>query len=394
MLDLDANLSLASALIYPAPKRPTDYLPLVYGDLGDGAAGIWTAVCVDSANLVYALAGHALAGPVHLYDKDGAAIDPADYSLNLAHNYLYRGVIATATFAAPPNEPVTARGRGKPDAGGGLIDNPLDLARDLLIAWGGATAEDLDANSFRRAQARAAGLGFRAAGVIERPRQAGQVLAELLGCFLGSAWRDGRGRLRFSLDIGAGAVADGDLLVSFNAVNLRDMSATANLDDLCNLAAAHYAYSWVDKAYAAAYDGQDTRDLRSIGLHGPLPRLLELPWVRDAATVGTVCGRLVGLVGFPRRMISFEEAGLVNLPLEVGDPALLSLPWLGDEMGRPIVNQIVRVLALEPRLDAHATRVMVLDTGYFKTRAYPADGSWLADGSRVAGGERDRREYY
>ncbi len=392
MLDLDANLSLASALIYPSPKRPTDYLPLVYGDLGQGASGVWTAICVDSLNLVYALAGHPLAGPVHLYDKNGP-IDPADYSLNLAHNYLYKGVVATATFAAPPNEPVTVRGRGKPDAGGGLIDNPLDLARDLLLTAAGATLADLDANSFRRAQARAAGLGYRAAGVVERPRQVGQVLAELLGCFLGNSWRDGRGRLRFSLDIGAGAVTDGDLLTSFSAADLRDMSATANLDDLCNLAAAHYAYSWADKAYAAAYDGQDARDQRSIGLYGLLPRLLELPWVRDPATARTVCGRLVGLVGFPRRLISFEEAGLVNLPLEVGDPALLSLPWLGDEMGRPLVNQIVRVLALEPRFDAGSTRVTVLDTGYFKTRAHPADGSWLADGGCVAGGERDRREY-
>ena len=64
-----------------------------------------------------------------------------------------------------------------------------------------------------------------------------------------------------------------------------------------------------------------------------------------------------------------------------------------DPQGRPLKNQIVRVLGLEPDLDAGTVGYTLLDSGLYKTLAAPADGRSLADGSLEAGGDRDRNDY-
>ncbi len=51
------------------------------------------------------------------------------------------------------------------------------------------------------------------------------------------------------------------------------------------------------------------------------------------------------------------------------------------------------MLGLELDLDAGAMAYTLLDTGFYKTLAWAADGSGVADGSRQAGGERDRSDY-
>ena len=83
----------------------------------------------------------------------------------------------------------------------------------------------------------------------------------------------------------------------------------------------------------------------------------------------------------------------MDIPLEKGDAALLSVDWLYDQEGRSLKNQIVRVLGLEPQLDQGTMRFTLLDTGLYKTIAYLADGTRQADGSTEAGLERDRRNY-
>lgn len=400
---LGLDIPLVSAGRYERPRRAGQWLPLVYGAMHlGGEGGLWPAVCIDTAAHVYALAGHALlsleaGNQIRLYDREDNPIPEADYTLNPAHDYQGRGVIATATFAAEAKdkEPITVRAAGKAGATGELIQNPLEVVRDLLVEVCGLAPESIEPSAYSRAWARAQELGYRAAGVIDRPQPAGRRVTAILGEFLGSWWQGADGRYKFFLDLGPGAAGEGEgeLAYCFREEHLSSVTASAHLRELCNQVGARYAYSPRLKDCETGPEDTLAQDPASIGLYGLRPRTLELKWVREGEVARTICTRLVELLARPRRVITCQEDALAGLVLEKGDLALLSLSWLYDAAGQTLVNQIVRVMSIEPQLDRGLVRYTLLDTGYYKTLAYPADGSLLADGGHQAGGEKDTREY-
>ncbi len=400
MAGLDADLALPLAGRYPLPRNSAEVLPLVYGRMLGGQGGLWKAVCIDRQSHVYALAGHALTppgpdNPVTLYDRDGAVIDSGDYQLSPSQDYLGRGVVATARFLADPRErePIAVRAHGKPGSDGAPLTNPLDLARDLLTVHGGLEPDCLDPGFFNRARSRAVLAGYRAAGLIGRSVSLAQALTSLLGEFLGSWWWGGDGRLRLSLDLTTGGLDDGELAGAFSQAQLSQVAVTANLADVVNQVEILHAYNFLAQEPQAAWSGAAGVDLRSQGLYGVRRQELSLQWVREEAVAAALAARLVKAFAFPRRVIACREDALVNLALERGDAALLSLDWLCDQRGQPLVNQIVRVLGLEPDLDRGVVSFSLLDTGCYRTLTHPADGACLADGGRLAGGERDTREF-
>ena len=401
MLDLTTQLELPRARLYPNPRTPGQCLPLVWGDMSQGGeGGLWETVCLDTTAFVYALAGHPLVSPaagnaITLYDGQGQQISPADYTLNLEHDYQGLGSIAIATFAADASgrEPITARGKGRPGTGGELLQNPVDIIEQGLRQLAGASEEDWDPSSLARSRARAAALGYAAAGVMTRDAALGDWLTDLASNFLASWWLGGDGRLKLFMDLGAGSLDEGELTCVLRPGDLSGVSVSASLDDMVNLAPLNYCLNPASGEYEEYYDGLEGQDLKAQGLHGLAKQTLELSWVRRASVAATISQRLVALLGRPRRTISCQEGSLSNLVLEKGDTVLFSLPWLQDPQGRPLKNQIVRVLGLELDLDAGRMGYTLLDTGFYKTLAQPADGSNPADGRVLAGGERDLTEY-
>jgi hypothetical protein len=400
MADLGALLPLKRAWDYAAPRRAAECLPLVYGGMQGGSGALWSAVCLDSQAGVYALAGHPLLGlqagnQVTLHRQDGQAIDPGLYSLDLRHDFQNQGPIATATFGADmgDQEPIGVRAQGKPGPDGLLIDNPLDLARDLLLEVAGLDPEELDQGVWSRSRSRAAARGYRASGVIDKPKALASLLTELMSTFLGSWWRGGDGCLRLYLDLGPGSASDGELAAMLGQAHLKDVAVTVRLADVVNRAEALYCLNYQSRQYEAGDNGLASQDLNSIALYGPQVATLELAWVREAATARAVAAALVRGYGTPRRVINCQEDALTNLPLEKGDLALLSLDWLYDERGLPLLNRIVRVLGIEPQLDRGTIAFTLVDTGFYKTMASLADGSLQADGREQAGGRRDLTEY-
>jgi hypothetical protein len=404
MTDLGALLPLKRAWDYAAPRRPAQYLPLVYGDMwGDmrgGDGGWWSAVCLDTTARVYALAGHPLlsleaGNQVSLYDQDDQVIDPGLYSLELSHDFQNQQKIATATFAADMSarEPIGVRAQGKPGPDGRLLDNPLEIAQDLLVEVAGLDPAELDQGILSRSRSRAAAQGYRAGGVIDKSKPLATLLTELMSTFLGSWWRGGDGRLRLYLDLGPGSASDGELAATLGQAHLKDVAVEVRLADVVNRAEAVYGLNYQSSQYQAGDNGLASQDAASIALYGLQARTLELPWVRQAATARAVAAALVKAYGAPRRIITCQEDALTNLALEKGDLALFSLDWLYDQQGRPLVNRIVRVLGMEPQLDRGTIAFTLVDTGFFKTKACLADGSSPADGRDEAGGQRDQTEY-
>ena len=400
MSDLSAPLPLKHAWDYAAARRPAECLPLVYGDMQGGSGALWNTVCLDTQARVYALAGHPLLGleagnQVTLYDGDGQILDASGYTLNLSHDFQYQGLIATATLAAglEAAEPIGVRAQGKAGQDGQLLTNPLDLAQDLLVRVAGLAPGELDQGVLSRSRSRAEARGYRASGLIEKPKPLARLLTELISTFLGSWWRGGDGSLRLYLDLGPGSASDGEIVAMLGQAHLKDVSVSVRLADVVNRAEALYCHNYQRRQYEAGLGGQESQDLNSIALYGPQMRTLELAWVRDAATARALAAALVKGYGAPRRIISCQEDALTNLPLEKGDLSLFSLDWLYDEQGQLLRNRIVRVLGTEPQLDRGTIAFTMVDTGFFKTRACLADGSSPADGRELAGGQRDLTEY-
>lgn len=400
MTDLSAVAPLRRAWEYAAPRRPAECLPVVYGDMRGGSGALWNAVCLDTAAHVYALAGHPLlelaaGNQVTLYGQDGQVLEVSGYTLNLCHDVQGQGLIATATFGADmaAQEPLGVRAQGRPNQEGQLITNPLEVAEDFLLRVCGLEPEELDQGVLSRSRSRAAVLGFRASGLMNQPKAVASLLTELMSTFLGSWWRGGDGRLRLYLDLGSGSASDGELAAILGQAHLKDVSVSARLADVVNRAVALYCKNYRGNQYEAGLDGLTSQDHLSIALYGLQARTLELPWVRDAATASALAASLVRGFRVPRRVITCQEDALANLPLEKGDLALLSLDWLYDGQGRPLVNRMVRVLGLEPQLDKGTIAFTLLDTGFHKTKALLADGGAPADGRELAGGGRDLTEY-
>lgn len=395
MLDMQTNLVLKPAYNYANPKSATDLLPIVYGDLTvGGPGGQWTAKCIDTASNIFALAGHPLHSVTGLYDGDGALIDPGTYTISLSEDYQSRGLIALAAFSSQPPSRVLVLGRGKPNSDGQLIDNPLDIAVDMVVtALGSDAANHVDQVSLSRARQNALLAGLRAAGVVNSKARLGDVLTDLLGCFLGSWWTVGNGMLRLSLDLGPCLQGESELAANLRHAELENIEVSAELDDVANQAELHYCLNHASGDFQAATDGSSNAQPQSVGLYGHRSATLELPWVRDEQTALVLGQRFVTLFCSPRRTVSCQVNHLRLLHLEKGDMVTLSLPWLYDDQGLALANQIVRVLSVEPRLDGGVMGLSLLDMGLYKTIAYPADGSHQADGSTKAGSIRDRRQY-
>ena len=401
MLDTTQKISLKSAADYPDPRRSTAKLPLIYGDLTvGGEKGLWQAVSLDRENFVFALAGHALlplasGNEVTLFDKDGNEIDPAGYTLNLDHDYQGLGSIATVTFTEDPDDldHITIRAKGKADDTGALMQNPVEIARDLLLSNAGASDDDLEAASFSRAAARADALNFSAGGVVERQSKAGDLLTAVMGEFMASWWKNADGRIKLVMDLGPGSLVESEIVHVFKPEHLKSIQVEADLEDLVNSVSISYAHNPEEDEFEAALDEGEIQDRKSIGLFGLQTVELELEWVRSGASARAVGQRLLDLAASPGRTVSFEEDALTGLHLEKGDAVIYSLPWLCDQQGRPLKNQIARVLSIEPQLDKGSVRYSLLDAGCSRTLAQLADGSLAAEGLAKGGSTRDRREY-
>lgn len=397
MNSLQDTYALRKAGDYSRPRRASQAIPLVYGDMrAEQGGGVWPAVCVDSANHVYAYCGGpALSAQegnqVRVFTREGQEL--TGFTFNHHHDLEGRGAIATLTFGedVSAGEPLSLSGFGRA-SGRGLLQNPLDVLRDFLGEYCGLEEERIDNASWARARGQCEVLGQRAAGAVTKDQAVSQTLSELLSCFLGSWWLDARGRLRVSLTQGPGMLAEAETAACFRGAETADAVLEASLDNLCNRLTCSYAYNWVSGEYEGYDDGRAEAEPRSRSLYGDQARSLELPWLRDKASARAVQRSLVGAFAFPVRLLSLTQESFASLHAERGDYVWLSCPWLRGSQRQPLVNQLMRVLSVEPDLDKRTIGFTLMDTGFWKTLAYPADGSLPADGAQQAGSRRDTRE--
>ncbi len=388
---------IARASRYSAPESGGEALPVAYGDLtADAGAdrGLWRCPRIDTGGAgTYCVAGHAVLGSVRLFDRDGE-IPSGDYTLNLANDFQGQGVIATAAFSVAPSGFVEAACKGRKDASGALIENPIRIVEDLMLDVWGFTAQDIDLQALSRAAGEAHALGYRAAGVIQEDRSPADVLTELLGDFLGRFEVDPHGRLRlFLAGEETGAIFPVKVLPAFEAA---EVEAETGRDSVVNQVPLLYGKSFAEGRMGRHDDGGATKEAASQALYGVRPPpggRLELAWVRDPATARAVQRRIVERLGTPARVVTIRDTTFRALEVEPEDYVVFSVPWLRTEDLEPLANQIGQVISVAPDLREQALVLKLRETPYHLTTAERADGSKTAGGGAPAGGRRDFAAY-
>ena len=206
-MNLRDTFYLPRAWRYSGAKTSNACLPLVYGDLTDGDEGVWSLPCIDTANFIYCYAAFpvlsvAEGNAVSIY-ADGALVEPSGYTFIESTDYQGQGAIATVAFAADQaNKVISARGKGKA-AGGVLIENIVEIVDDILVGQNGFVGADLYEATRKAAAAQVFDAqGYKAAGVIEGDVVLWDLIRDMMGSFLGSAYLNGEGRLVLEIDTG------------------------------------------------------------------------------------------------------------------------------------------------------------------------------------------------
>ena len=382
---------------YAAPLNSADRLPVVYGDLTDGTLGVWTLPEIDTANYVFAFAGHevlsvANGNSISIYEND-LLLDPAMYTFNEANNYEGLGVIATIDFTTPKTGSViTARGMGKPTTSGGatLMENIVDIIYDLMTVENDWTAANFKGTAKARAAQLFTAQSYKAAGAIVEDAVLWDIVTDMLSSFLGSAWLDGNGKLVLDIDTNTIAYEYGQNAI-FSRADAELTDAIQRLANIINQCPCNYSYNYVAGEFKKQTNDTAHADAISQGIYGVRePNTpYQFYWCRDLTSVQTVQDLIVAKFKDPLYEITIQDASPKHYDVDVGAIIIFSAESLYGKDGNPLRNHFWRVLSVQPDLQSMTAKVRTLQTQYYLTAGYLADGTYLADGSIFAGSNRD-----
>lgn len=381
---------------YAAPLNNNDRLPYVYGDLTDSSDGNWIAPCIDTVNHVYCYAAHAVlsvAGGNSISVYVDGVLQSSGYTFSESNNYEGLGNIATITFAADQaNAIISVRGKGYA-SGGALVENIIDIVNDVLVTRMGFDSSIF--NATRKASARDVfeSQSYKAAGVIHQDIKLWDLLTQMMGTFLGSAYLDGDQLLCLDIDTGG---APGN--ESFNIVNFSDIiisSARQTLENVINRCPCSYAYDYVlDNSFKLHTDDSADSDVVSTAIYGERTPTepYRFYWCRHLTTVSAVQAIIVTKFKNPLWQVEMTDSSMKRLQMDVGDYFSATVDCVYDSSG-PLYNHTWRIVGVQPDLSSGQIKFAVHDAGTFVPVLHYADGSVYADGSYTAGNDRDTTLY-
>jgi len=385
---------------YSLPQNSNDRLPLVYGDLTDSSEGNWKLPCIDTNTYVYCFAAHevlsvANGNSITIYEN-GVEVDSGDYAFDESNDYEGEGVIATVTFSTPKTgSTITARGMGKPTTSGGatLMENIIDILEDVLTV---ELDMDIDFEETYKATARDdfEGQSYVAAGVIYKDIKIWDLILMMMGSFLGSAYMNGAGELVLEIDDGTYPPESFSGVIRKSDADFK--SASMSLDNLINRCPASYAYDYATgNEFKNHSDGVTTASSASEHIYGVREPTLpyKFYWCRDAASVAVMQQIIVDKLAYPLWTIEFDDITMKRLDSDVGKLIAYSVDRLYDKDMNAMLNTLWKVISYNPDIQRGSIGFRAIETGFYLTHAYIANGDWIADGSIKAGNNRDVTNY-
>ena len=386
---------------YAKPLNTNDRLPIVYGDLTDGTLGLWECPCIDTDNYVYCFAGHevlsvANGNSITVYEND-LELDPSLYSFDEANDYEGQGTIAIINFTTPKTGSIiTVRGMGKPTATGGatLMDKIVDIVNDFLTVENDFTSSIYEATAKARAAQVFTAQSYAAAGVINEDAEIWEIVTEMMASFLGGAYLDGDGELVLEIDDNtipyqygqAGVIPRGEAEL---------LSAAQRLGNIINRCPCNYRYSWRVGEFKAQTDDSAHASAISQGVYGAREpgTPYQFYWCRDLTSVQTIQDIIVAKLKDPVYEIEIEDQTLCRVGNDIGDIIIHSADMLYDSAENPLYNHYWKIIGVDRDFNTGKVAFRALQTAYYLTVAYLADGTHLADGSIHAGSDRDAAIY-
>lgn len=401
MTKLSDTYFLKRAGDYSAPLKSAERLPVLYGDLTDGENGNWQLPCLNSTDWVYAYAGHevlslANGNSVTIYE-DGMLLTGGgvDYTFNAANDYESHGVIATIDMVNPKdNAVITACGMGKPTTSGGatLMDNIIDIVYDFLTVENDFTAALFDSTAKAMARAMFAAQSYTAAGAIIRDAPVWETIVKMMGSFLGSAYINGEGELVLDIDVNTVPRGYADIIPKSEGY-LSDVKI--RLENIINQCPCDYAYDYAAGAFKSHSDSSAHADSASQEIFGVRAPAEPYPfyWCRDLTSVQAVQDVIVAKLKDPLYEIEITDATVKRIGLDIGDHVAFSAENLYNDRGLQLLNNFWKVISVKPNYSRNNIVFRAIQTGIYMTIAYLADGSYEADGSILAGNNRETITY-
>ena len=384
---------------YANPLNTGDRLPIVYGNLTDGTAGIWQLPCIDTVNFVYCFSDSAVltvagGNSINIY-ADGVLVAPANYVFNASNNYEAEGVISTVTFTSDRgNAIITARGKGKVLTGTTLMENVIDIVNDFLVVENDFTSAIYEATAKARAAQVFTAQAYAAAGVIAEDAEIWEIITEMMASFLGNAYLDGDGDLVLEIDDNTLPYQYGQAGI-IPGVEAPLLEAKQRLFNIINRCPCNYAYSYAQGEFKRETDDSGQADTKSQNIYGlRKPNTpYQFYWCRDLVSVQTVQAIIVAKFKNPLYEIEIEDQTLQRVGIDVGDIIIHTVDSLYDKTETPFYNHYWRVLGVDRDFGRGTIRFRCLQTNYYLTIAYVADGTHIADGSITAGADRDTTRF-
>jgi hypothetical protein len=212
----------------------------------------------------------------------------------------------------------------------------------------------------------------------------------MLSSFLGSAWLDGNGYL--VLDIDTNTIADeyGQNAI-FSRSDTEMTEAIQRLANIINQCPCNYSYNYLAGEFRKQTNDAAHADAISQGIYGVRePNTpYQFYWCRDLTSVQKVQDLIVAKFKDPLYEITINDVTPKHYDVDVGAIIIFSADSLYGKDGNPLRNHFWRVLSVQPDLSKMTAKFRTVQTEYYLTAGYFADGSYLADGRIFAGANRD-----
>jgi hypothetical protein len=360
---------------YAYPRDPAAPLPIVYGNMAENAIyGAWEAPCIDTNSHTYMIGDHAVlsverGNSFKFFDKDNLEVETGNYSVHPSYMDELGNTISYAAFGADmeSREPLTVRCKGKVNSGGTLIENPIEIAEDMLVSYCAAQAADFNATTVARARQYAAGQNYRAAGVIKEDAAPGAILSQLLSCFMASWWKDNGGQLTFRFLHGSASVTEIEVCAFVGEAHLSGLEVEARLDNLANTIETRFAWNCSAGKFEKTDAGASSADALSVSYYGTRSKMMEMPWIRNDAVARQIQTVAVDWYSRPRQIITARNDSYNLVHLERGDVVAVTHSSLKDADGNGLVNQMARVMEINLVFGQGELEIKLLDLGMFLT---------------------------
>ena len=401
MTKLSDTFYLKRAGSYSNPLNSNAHLPIIYGDLSDGISGNWICPCLNATDWVYAFAGHevlsvANGNSIVIYE-DGLVLTGGgvDYTFDELNDYEGHGNIAIIDMINPKlNAVITATGSGKPTTTGGatLMENIIDIANDFLTVENDFTSSLYESTTKATAALIFMAQSYKAAGCIVKDVAIWQTIINMMSSFLGSAYINGEGELVLDIDINTIPLGAVNIIMKGDAY-LTDTKIKR--DNIINQCPCNYAYDYVTGEFRSHTDASAHTDASSQGVFGiRTPNTpYQFYWCRDLTSVQLVQDYIVAKLKDPIYEIEITAITQKQVGLDIGDYFAYSIDSLYGQDGIQLLNQYWKTISVRPDYAKNKIVFRALQTAFYITIAYLADGTYDADGSILAGNNRDSTVY-